>query len=284
MTTSRCIRAAAAGALLLLLAACGQNATADTGPAETAPAGNQAVLRVDQTGGLVTPAMLSARLPMVSIYADGRVITEGAQLLIYPGPALPSLQVQRIPTERIDDLIGRARAAGVGSADDLGMPPIADATTTRFTVSSTLGTEVLEVYALIEAADDTTGLTAAQRGARKTLRDLLTTLTNQAGEMEQYVPTALAAVAAPWRLSGGDGSAEQPEVAWPGPALPGELLNPGVELGCVEVSGKAATELLAVATQANVETPWTSGGSRWSVTLRPLLPDESGCADLRAAF
>jgi len=32
----------------------------------------------------------------------------------------------------------------------------------------------------------------------------------------------------------------------------------------------------------NAATPWTSGGKTWWLTLRPLLPDESGCADLAA--
>ena len=38
--------------------------------------------------------------------------------------------------------------------------------------------------------------------------------------------------------------------------------------------------VLATAAKANAATPWTSGGRTWSLHLRPLLPDESGCADL----
>jgi hypothetical protein len=38
--------------------------------------------------------------------------------------------------------------------------------------------------------------------------------------------------------------------------------------------------VLAAAATANAATPWDSGGTRWSVAFRPLLPDESGCADL----
>ncbi|HVA85136.1 MAG TPA: hypothetical protein VNF73_02335 [Candidatus Saccharimonadales bacterium] len=29
--------------------------------------------------------------------------------------------------------------------------------------------------------------------------------------------------------------------------------------------------------RASTLTPWTSGGHRWSIVVRPLLPDESGC-------
>ena len=39
--------------------------------------------------------------------------------------------------------------------------------------------------------------------------------------------------------------------------------------------------MLDAAAAANAATPWvTPDGTRWSVLLRPLLPDESGCADL----
>ena len=31
------------------------------------------------------------------------------------------------------------------------------------------------------------------------------------------------------------------------------------------------------ATQANQLTPWTSGGRRYAIAFRPLLPDEATC-------
>ena len=38
---------------------------------------------------------------------------------------------------------------------------------------------------------------------------------------------------------------------------------------------------LAAAGTGNALTPWvTPDGGHWSVTFRPLLPDESGCSDL----
>jgi hypothetical protein len=41
--------------------------------------------------------------------------------------------------------------------------------------------------------------------------------------------------------------------------------------------------VLAAAKSAKSITPWTSGGRQWTVVFRPLLPDEAGCADLKAA-
>jgi hypothetical protein len=40
--------------------------------------------------------------------------------------------------------------------------------------------------------------------------------------------------------------------------------------------------VLDAAGSANALTPWVaSDGTRWSVTFRPLLPDEGGCTDLQ---
>ncbi len=67
-------------------------------------------------------------------------------------------------------------------------------------------------------------------------------------------------------------------MAWPGPPLPGEPIAPGV--GCVVATGDQAAAVVEAATAATALTPWSDGGSTWSVTFRPLLPDETGCADL----
>ncbi|MEV6815691.1 hypothetical protein AB0M52_26735, partial [Micromonospora sp. NPDC051296] len=57
-------------------------------------------------------------------------------------------------------------------------------------------------------------------------------------------------------------------------------LGKDLGLGCVTVTGDAVPKLLAAAANASAATPWTSGGKRWTVTLRPLLPDETDCGDL----
>src|SRR6185312_17432162 len=88
-------RSAAALAALLLLGACAAQSPSPRGggssPYPYAP--DQLVLRVAYTGGFVTPQVVVSRLPLVSVYGDGRVLTEGPTPAIYPGPALPNLQV-----------------------------------------------------------------------------------------------------------------------------------------------------------------------------------------------
>ncbi|MGI5151031.1 hypothetical protein ACQEVC_32500 [Plantactinospora sp. CA-294935] len=295
MRTWRGVRITCVGALLLLVAACaregagtggdgpGGGSGGDSGPADP----NGVVLRVEQIGGFVAPASRLTRVPMVTIYADGRVITEGPVPAIYPGAALPNLQQQRLTPEQVDQLVEQARAAGVGTATDLGRPSVTDVPSTRFTISSGAGTDKLEVYALSEGGQNASGLTEAQRTARAELQKLLAALTDLAGTLGQdrvdqpqpYQAEAVAAVAIPWRADG-NGLAAPPEIVWPGPALPGSPPSSGLDQGCVEVRGAEATALLGAAAKANARTPWTSGGDRWQVGLRPLLPDETGCADL----
>ncbi|MFC6015871.1 hypothetical protein ACFP2T_06660 [Plantactinospora solaniradicis] len=302
MRTWRGVRITCLGVVLLLAAACAREGSGagddgpggsggDPGPADP----NGVVLRVEHVGGFVAPAARLTRVPIVTVYADGRVITEGPHLAIYPGPALPNLQQQRIPLDEVDKLIEQAQAAGVGSAAaaDFGRPSVTDMPSTRFTVSSATGTEELEVYALSEGTQGAGGLTEAQRTARTELQKLITVLTDLAGTLgpdtveaaKPYQAEAVAAVASPWQADD-NGIAAPPEVAWPGPALPGSPAAPGLDQGCVDVRGAEATALLdaaalgGAAAKANARTPWTSGGKRWLVSLRPLLPDEAGCADL----
>ncbi|MEU3453447.1 hypothetical protein ABZ671_07565 [Micromonospora sp. NPDC006766] len=269
--------------LLLLTAACAQQvgpSAADSAGAAFYPA-DVPVVRIGYTGGYVSPVVTATRLPGVSVYGDGRVISEGPVLLIYPGPALPNIQVGKIGAAEVAKLVEQARAAGVGTAVDLGTPSITDLATTRFTIRGPVGIEELEVYALNEATGPDSGLTAEQRAARDKLRAFAEKLTNLTGTTTQpYQPTAIAAVAQPWAANEAD--QKQAEVPWPGPALPGASLGDGLELGCVTVTGAAVQQVIDAATKANAATPWTSGGKRWTVTLRPLLPDETDCGSLSA--
>lgn len=285
MTAFRAVRTATAASLLLLAAACANGGDAAAEDSRSAGYGpGDLVIRVEYVGGFMTPSQLAARLPLISVYGDGRVITEGPQILIYPGPALPNVQQQQIDPADVQALVDKARAAGIGGAKiDYGQPPIADAPSTRFVVED----DTAEVYALSEAVPGQ-GLTEQQQQARGKLRDLLAALTDLPATLGAdsisksvgYSPEAVAAVATAWRAD--RVSQEQtapPAVAWPGPALPGDSFGP--EMGCVTATGDQAKQVLAAAAKANTLTPWTSGGKQWLLTLRPLLPDESGCADLR---
>jgi hypothetical protein len=278
-------RAAAVLVLLLGLSACAERAGGGTaGPSEPSTAQLPAdglVLRVEYTGGFVMPSTIVSRLPMVSLYADGRLISEGPVAAIYPGPALPNVQVRQLDPAEVQALADEAVAAGVTETGDLGQPPIADAPNTRFTLVTASGTSVREVPALFETPEGSvSGVSEEQAAARAELSEFLGTLTDMAlASTEPYVPDAMAAVATPW-ADPGDGLTP-PEVPWPGPPLPGESTGAPLDVSCVTADAGQTAALLAAAADANAATPWvTPDGSRWSVVFRPLLPDETGCADL----
>jgi hypothetical protein len=285
MTIMRAVGPVVAVTLVLALASCaerGRTAAPGASATPSSPAATEGlVLRVEHVGGFVPPSALPARLPIVSVYADGKAISEGPVAEIYPGPALPNLQVAQLEPGAVQDLVDRALAAGVAETTDLGSPRVADAATTRFTVVTTAGTHVREAYALWEMPEDT-GVTAEQVEARARLSGLLEGLTDVAvsgGDTAAYVPEAVAAVVSPW-FDPGDGL-PQPEQPWPGPALPGEPLGGPPGVTCVTAGGEEGAALLDAARSANLTTPWVTGdGLRWSVAFRPLLPDETGCADL----
>src|SRR3954452_19107277 len=159
--TIRVARSAAALVLLLVLGACAQGSRDDGGggPAGSYPyAPDDLVLQISWTGGFVTPQMLTGRLPLVSVYGDGRVITEGPVPAIHPGPALPNVQVARLGEDDVRDLVQQALDGGVGDTADLGSPPVADVPSTRFTVFTGLETITREVYALSVSDGDGSGL------------------------------------------------------------------------------------------------------------------------------
>ena len=220
-----------------------------------------------------------SRLPIMSVYADGRVLSDGPVEAIYPGPALPNVQETTIDQGTVQDLVNQAMAAGVAETSDLGSPPVADAPSTRFTVVTADETYQREVYALFESPLEGGGLTPDQEAARAKLSDLLATLTASPPARQRRTSRT------PWRPSPRLGSTpvtvsrrRRP----PGPArrCPGNRPAPR-DVGCVTATGDQARALLGAAASANAATPWVGAdGTRWSVIFRPLLPDESGCADL----
>jgi hypothetical protein len=296
----------AVACVLFLVAGCAQRAggTASSTDPPTHPPeipADQLVLQIRHVGGFLPLGQNAAALPVLSIYADGRVVDQGPVDSRYPAPALPNVRVRRISPADVRMLVERALAAGVRDTADLGRPGVMDAATTRITVVTGSATYVRTVYALGEAAGTmrqgggrgvppkpvVRGVTAAQQAARAKLLDLVRALTDLpatlgAGAVHAaapYVASSVAAVVTPYRPSPQD--PPQPAKAWPGPALPGSVLPGPPGVTCVTATGQAAAAVLTAARSANQLTPWTtSDGRKWWVALRPLLPGEHGCADL----
>jgi len=268
---------------ILLAAACGGEAV-DTGlelPASYAA--DDVVLRIETRGGLISVEAALTELPLITVYGDGRVITEEQRTDVYPRPALPTVLVRTVSLDSVRRIAQAARDAGVGSGRDYGTPEVMDAGTTWFSLRGRDGIVTSAVPAL--GLDH--GLTRAQSRARASLvalrdwmLDLPATLgADRVGEPRPYEPVALAAVARLWvdpELPGDD----PPDIAWPGPALPGDPTAIASNIGCVTVTGPRVAQVLELAAQARVVTAWTWADERYFVWFRPLLPDESSYADL----
>jgi len=280
MTRSlRCLLALA----LLVTAGCARQVS-DQPPSGSVPVfgADELVLQLAFVGGFRGDADFGD-VPAVSVYGDGRVITLGPQIEIYPPPALPNVQVATIKQADLQRLLDRARAARIGEERDFGQPGIADATTARFRLRTSEGLVQTEVYALTESGD-ASGLTEEQQANRRgpaqlmqTMQDLRKTFGADAvGPERPYQAKAVAAVAREWTA---DPQMPQKEIAWPGPDLPGPRIS-DTPWGCVTATGTQAEAIYAAAAQANTLTPWVSGGKRWFAQLRPLLPDEVNCMSI----
>jgi hypothetical protein len=281
----------AAAVPLVLLGACARPSPDGT-PAAGSPAGtpesapakmpgaDDLVLRTETYGGFVGPDRMLGRFPQISVYGDGRVISPGPMPAIYPGPALPNIQVSMITPERVRQLVREGEAAGVRNGTDLGQPGVADAPTTRVTVVADDGKQVVTINALSEAPSNDRRLSADQRDTRARIAAYVKKLASLPHNTSRYEPASVAVFAAPWTQPAAGPA--QPAQAWPGPALPGPDVDPATKAGCITVTGAETPKVLAAARKANTLTPWTTGSGKWKIVFRPLLPDENGCASVRA--
>ena len=276
---------------LLALTACGDATSPGAGGATTAPppksgsyAAEGVVLRVTVEGGLA-PDHRAGELPYWTLYGDGRVVTRGPQIDIYPGPAWPNVQVEKVSGATVDRIVAAAVEAGVdGKQHDYGDPAVADAFTTVFRLSAESGTYTTKVYARDEG-DRAVGTTAEQRAARKELADFKNHLTDLngwlgAGTVTQaaaYEPTSVAILARPYAKRPGEQVSEQ-KVAWRGPDPKAGTDSPAGR--CTVLTGADLAKVLKDLKASNTLTRWQAPGGDWSFRIRPLLPDERTCEDL----
>jgi hypothetical protein len=272
-------------ALSLLVAGCGRLTKAGSGGIDHPTGPADLVLRMDVGGGFVAPSYELRRIPTWSLFGDGRIITEGPQIEIYPGPALPSVQVQTITQDGIQAILEAAKAAGLLGPDrtfDQGC--VADAPTTTFTMYADGAKHVVSAYALgmvpgsCPGEDTEARATLAKFSAK--LSDLASWLpTGSLGEQGQFEPSEMRVYVQPYAGSPEPGL-HQTSIDWP---LSDPLSSFGQadatygDFRCGVVGGANLAKLLPDAQRANELTPWRSGGTDYSLIFRPLLPDEHTC-------
>jgi len=262
-------------------------ASGSSGPtgATSSPDIGQLVLRIEDVGGFVPVQYNLTRLPTVSLYDDGLLLIPGAQIEIYPGPALPALSRQHVSSDALRSLLLLAVDAGLGKDRDLRTMTVSDLPTTVFTLVIDGQQHTTRVYGLgVDLSPKPEGMSQEEFQARQELADFQAKVsdtswlpTGSVTEEGMYEPTALRIFSSPYRP---DPELTEPPIAWP--------LTPGLDafgdpqdaaggIRCGTVEGDATASLLPLVERANQLTPWTSDGTRYGLLFRPLLPDESGC-------
>lgn len=290
---------AAAATLAVMLAACARLGFPPSSTPPTPvphPGGDALVLRVATGGGFVPAEYVFSALPGFTLTGDGRVIMTGAQIEIYPGPALPALNVRRLTEEGIQLVLGEVLGSGrfAADADWLGANSfVADAPDTVFTVHAD-GREVqVRVYALgildPEQGGDWPRVSSEERAVH---RDLLA-LSDRLMTLDAWLPATAWADPA-WQpftaeavrllVRNVDGESPNPdgppsqELPWPvadDPATFGAAVAWADGARCGVVAGPDAAAWYEALSAANQLTRWTRDGHRFAVTIRPLLPDEA---------
>ena len=282
----------AAVVLSILLAACRGapgGAGGSTGPIAH-PSGDALVLGVDYAGGFVAPGYRLTAFPAFTLTGDGRVIVPGPQIAIFPGPALPAVNVRRLNEDGIQALLDLVTRTGLfdANAEYRGAQNvIADAADTVFTLHAG-GRDVQVVVYALGTLDPGSypGISADELAAHSALSGLLERL----GAIDEWMP-AYDWTDATWqayqpdalRLVVRNADADAPDESgitrglldWPVASDPAAFGEPAFDdLRCGVVSGQEARDWYAVLSGANQLTLFTSGDHRYQVTARPQLPDE----------
>jgi hypothetical protein len=272
-------------AVVALLGACARSTVGGDIREIPYPTGaQQIVLRVATSGGLLPPDARAGELPSFSLFGDGRLVTLGPQIEIYPPPALPPLLQQTLSPEGIRTLLAEAKKAGLfADRNDTALSAtIMDAGTTTFTVAAAGETYTTSVYALgldpgPVPGDAEAGARAKIQAFNEKLFDLSWLPKGSVTPAIDYDPQAMRVYVFSYENESPE--LKQRPVPWPLDSLRSFGAHSGDVPGarCGVIQGPGLTEILTAASRANALTPWVSGGHRYRLVFRPLLPDESGC-------
>lgn len=173
--------------------------------------GDQIVLTVTSSGGMLPAAAAALQSPSIAAYGDGRVLTavENAALQLVPA----RYELARVDVATVAAYVAGALRSGLlDGSTDFGTPRVTDVATTTVRVDDGSGPAQAVVYALDERFEG--GLTEAQRDARNRLRTLI-------GQARDLAAGAATAPYTPDRVvvyeSRARASGEPAGAVWPGP-------------------------------------------------------------------
>jgi hypothetical protein len=261
------------------------------------PTGTDPILVVSTAGGMLPVNMQVTTMPSFVLLGDGRVIVQGAQALIFPGPALPALMVRTLNEDGIQAVLEAARDTNLFDSDlDLraAQNVNTDGVDTVFQLHAGGRDVTVSVYMLGALSDpaigNPPGVTPADIEADRVLSQFMNGLTTLDSSVEASAwadPAWQTFEPDAFRLFVRDVTGEQIDGGdlpgqvrdWPtddDPATIGEeLVDFGDGTRCVAVEGDAAATWLAELNASNQQTTWTTDGeNRYMIQARPLLPHE----------
>ncbi|MEV6373070.1 hypothetical protein [Micromonospora musae] len=207
------------------------------------------VLRLTELPGLLPPGGVAAVAPRHSLFGDGQLISAASG----PTGGWPQLRVDIVSTEDLRELFRTAAALpdGPGTAAPDG--------------------PVVQVVVGAPGGQRSATLARDDAAATRLRADLAR---HSGGPPAPYEPSAVAVVATP-------ADPAEPAQPWPLPTLTGEPLA-GTSAGssCRVLRGAELDAARRAIEPTDGDARWSSAGRVWQVAARPLLPDETGCADL----
>ena len=227
------------------------------------------------SGGFVAPEYNFSRLPMFVIYSNGQMIsTSQVVTQQYPGRAIPTLSTKNVNFD-LKRIINALEASNLTDPKfDWGIPSVADVPNTDVLtqLSAKKRSAKVSVYALGMTGP---GLKKSQVKARKKASQLLDDLQ---GFSNKYIwSKSVQSTWTPTKYLYQVRSAEPTEFSntldWVGDSLTKDVT-------CAVLSAKDSAQITTLASKITQETIWDSGGQTWHVTLRPLLPHETGCKSI----
>ncbi len=278
---------------VLLMAACTGSAPSPTpSPAPTAaptlaidhPTGaTDVVLRMSTGGGFVAPGFMLTEVPEFTLYGDGTVVfRDPAAVPVAPVPddgvfRSAPFKSARLTESQVQELLAFAIGpGGLGIARDMYEPGgIADAPSTTFTLNADARHKSVTVGAL-DFDQPQPGPDTAARTAFRTVADRLRHL-DQEIAAGPFAPVGYRGILA----DGAGGVLTAPPHAWPwtfgpdgfkAPADPSAFASLTRTLTADDV---AALGISGIAGGAQSIALRTAGGKVYTLSLRPLLPDEN---------
>lgn len=290
MSASSVLRPAPLLAILILAACAVVPGAPSPSPRMDHPDGDALVFSITTSGGFVPADTHLITIPSFALTGNGQVIVAGPQIAIYPGPALPNLQVRILSPAGIQHLLERITATGLFDADhqfSAGNMFVADAPDTVFTFSAAGREVVTSVYALGIVGDGSglpANFPADELAAHEALNALVSDLSfpddfvpahEWLSEWTAYQPSALRLLVANADNWTGDIDPGEP-IVWPVSGNAASFGEPTLTAAsrCGVVTGADARAWWDALTTANQLTLWSSDGHVYHVTARPILPYE----------